>query len=168
MVKKFDTSKPPFRRRGLTKEQALQKLRHYCGYQERSHYDAVQKLFELGVQKAQHDEIVSSLIEAGYLNEERFALLYAGGKFRVNDWDKRKILNGLKEKRVSSYNIDKALKTINDNDYQKKLQELVQKKFDSLKGEERLAVKNKIMQYLLQKGYEPPLITQAMAELGKK
>ena len=67
----------------LTKEQAIQKLRHYCSYQERSHSEAVQKLWDLGVRKAEHDEIVSSLIEDDYLNEERFAIQFVGGIFRM-------------------------------------------------------------------------------------
>jgi len=170
MTNKTDASKTPARWRGwglLTKEQALQKLRHYCGYQERSHRDAVQKLFELGVQKTKH-EILSLLIEEGYLNEERFALLYTGSKFRINDWGKKKILNGLKVKQVSSYIINKALKTIDDNDYQKKLQELAQKKYKLLKGEQSLVRKKKTINYLLQKGYEPQLITQVLAQIKEK
>ena len=152
----------------LSKNQVSQKLRHYCGYQERSHHDAIQKLKELGVQKTKHGEIISLLIGEGYLNEERFAQLYAGGKFRINQWGKRKILHGLKEKQVSTYIINKALKTIDDNDYKKKLKELAQKKFKSLKGGESIARKKKTMEYLLQKGFEWQLITQALAEIEKK
>ena len=62
----------------LTKEQALQKLKHYCTYQERSHYEVEQKLWDLGIKKADHDEIISKLIEEDYLNEERFAIQFAG------------------------------------------------------------------------------------------
>src|SRR5688572_2932127 len=47
----------------LTKEQALQKLKHYCTYQERSHYEVKQKLYELGVRSSDHDEIIASLID---------------------------------------------------------------------------------------------------------
>ena len=53
----------------LTPEQALQKLRHYCAYQERCHQEVKEKLFNLGIRKSQHDEIVSTLIEENYLNE---------------------------------------------------------------------------------------------------
>ncbi len=52
----------------------------------------------------------------------------------MNDWGKKKILYGLKEKQVSTYIIEKALKSIDEKDYQKKLKELAQKKFESLKG----------------------------------
>ena len=41
----------------LTKEQALQKLKHYCAYQERCHSEVKEKLYVLGVWKKEHDEI---------------------------------------------------------------------------------------------------------------
>ena len=94
----------------LTKEQALQKLRQYCAYQERSHKEVQQKLWDLGVKRMDHDEIISTLIEEDYLNEERFAKAFAGGKFRMKDWGRKKILYALKEKGVSEYNIKKAMK----------------------------------------------------------
>jgi regulatory protein len=67
----------------MTKEQALQKLKHYCTYQERSHFEVIQKLWELKVRKTDHDEIIAMLIDEDYLNEERFAIQYAGGKFNM-------------------------------------------------------------------------------------
>ena len=97
----------------LTKEQALQKLKHYCTYQERSHYEVKQKLYELGVRTNDHDEIIASLIDEDYLNEERFAIQFAGGKFRMKQWGKKKILYALREKKVSDYSIKKALAEIN-------------------------------------------------------
>jgi regulatory protein len=69
---------------------ALQKLKHYCTYQERSHYEVIQKLWELAVRKSDHDEIIATLIDEDYLNEERFAIQYAGGKFRMKQWGKKR------------------------------------------------------------------------------
>ena len=84
----------------LTKEQAIQKLRQYCAYQERSHHEVKQKLWALGVYSSYHDEIISSLIEDNFLNEERFAKAFAGGKYRMKDWGRKKIYYALKEKKV--------------------------------------------------------------------
>ena len=147
-------------RKLLTKEQALQKLRQYCGYQERSHYEVKQKLWDVGAYARDHDEIISTLIEEDYLNEERFAKQYAGGKFRMKDWGRVKIFYGLKEKQVSEYNIKKAMKEIDEDVYIKKLQQLAEKKYESLKGEQYLVRKKKTMDYLLQKGYESNLVHQ--------
>jgi Uncharacterized protein conserved in bacteria len=144
----------------LNKEQALQKLRQYCGYQERSHYEVKQKLWDIGAYAKDHDEIISTLIEEDYLNEERFAKQYAGGKFRMKDWGRIKIYYGLKEKQVSEYNIKKAMKEIDEQVYIQKLQQLAEKKYESLKAEQYLVRKKKTMDYLLQKGYESSLVHQ--------
>ena len=149
----------------LTKEQALQKLRQYCAYQERSHSEVQQKLYELGIRKQDHDEILSTLIEEDYLNEERFAKAFAGGKFRMKDWGRKKIFYALKEKRVSEYSIKQAMKEIDEEDYWKNLKELVEEKYGTLKDEQHLVRKKKTIDYMLQKGYEFDLVTKAVNEL---
>ena len=152
----------------LTREQAIQKLRHYCSYQERSHSEVQQKLWELGVRKLEHDEIISTLIEDDYLNEERFAKQFVGGKFRMKDWGKKKIYYALKEKKVSEYAIKTAMKEIDDEDYKKMLYELAEKKYESLKGEQFMVRKKKTMDYLLQKGYESELVSGVLKRLSDK
>lgn len=149
----------------LSKEEALQKLRQYCAYQERSHSEVQQKLWDLGVRRADHDEVLSKLIEDDYLNEERFAKAFAGGKFRMKDWGRKKILYELKQKRVSDYCIRQAMKEIPEDDYQKTLDRLAEKKWDSLKGEQYLIRQKKTQDYLMQKGYEPVLISEAIKGL---
>jgi regulatory protein len=150
----------------LTKEQAIQKLKQYCGYQERSHHEVQQKLWELGVKRSEHDEIVATLIEDDYLNEERFAKAFAGGKFRMKDWGRKKILHALMERKVSEYNIKKAMKEIDEEQYQKTLVTLTEKKYALLKSEQYLVRKKKTIDYLLQKGYEQDLVFRAVNEIS--
>jgi regulatory protein len=150
----------------LTKEQAIQKLKQYCGYQERSHHEVQQKLWELGVKRSEHDEIIATLIEEDYLNEERFAKAFAGGKFRMKDWGRKKILHALMEKKVSEYNIKKAMKEIDEEQYQKTLVTLTEKKYALLKSEQYLVRKKKTIDYLLQKGYEQDLVFRAVNEIS--
>lgn len=158
----YSADKKPY----LTKEQALMKARQYCAYQERSHYEVVQKLWDLGVRKAEHDEIIAALIEDDYLNEERFAIQYAGGKFRMKEWGRKKIYYALKEKQVSDYCINKALKLIPQADYLKTLYTLAEKKYEALKAEQYLVRRKKTMDYLMQKGFEPDLVTKVVKEVA--
>ena len=155
-------------RKVLTKDQALQKLRQYCAYQERSHYEVQQKLYELGIRKQEHDEIIANLIEEDYLNEERFAKAFAGGKFRMKDWGRKKIYYALKEKKVSEYSIKQAMKEIDEDEYLKNLKELAQDKYESLKDEQYLARKKKTIDFMIQKGYEFDLVTKALSEFTDK
>jgi hypothetical protein len=47
-------------------EKALQKLKHYCGYQGRCQAEVKQKLYSLGLLKKDVEELISRLIEEGY------------------------------------------------------------------------------------------------------
>lgn len=152
----------------LTPEQALQKLKQFCGYQERCHKEVKDKLYSLGVNRSDHDSIMASLIEENYLDEERFALLFAGGKFRMKNWGRKKIMYALKEKQVSAYSIKKALMQIDEKQYQKSLINLAKKKYALLKDEQYLIRKKKTIDYLLQKGYEPDLVIKITEEIIKK
>lgn len=154
----------------LTKEQAFQKAKHYCGYQERSHQEVKEKLYSFGLYKQQVEELLSQLIEENYLNEERYAIQFAGGKFRMKQWGRVKIKYELKQKRVSEYNIKKAIKEIDEADYTKILQKLTEKKWTSVKGEgvNHFVKLSKTTDYLLQKGYEPDLIKQAITQMKQK
>jgi regulatory protein len=158
-------SQPPFfsmQRSYLTSEQALRKLHHYCAYQERCHKEVREKLWELGIRKSDHDILISSLIEDDYLNEQRFANAFAGGKFRMKQWGRVKIKYELKQKQVSEYCIKKAMKEIPEDDYTKTLHKLAKEKLESLKGEQHLVKKKKAMDYLLQKGFEAEKIREAI------
>lgn len=142
----------------LTKEQALQKLKHYCAYQERCHSEVKEKLYNLGVWKNEHDEIIATLIEENYLNEERFAIAFAGGRFRMKEWGRVKIKYELKQKQVSDYSIKKALKQIDEDDYLKVLNKLAKERYTSLKNEQHLIRKKKTIDYLIGKGFEMELV----------
>jgi len=149
-------------KKSLTKEQALQKLKHYCSYQERCHNEVRDKLFNLGARRNVHDEIVASLIEEGYLNEERFAMAFASGKFRMKQWGRVKIKYELKQRDVSDYSIKKALKQINENEYVEILKKTAEEKYASLKHEQYLIRKKKTIDYLMQRGFERELIREAL------
>ncbi len=145
----------------LTKEQALEKAKHYCGYQERSHSEVKEKLYSLGLWKKDVEETISQLIEENYLNEERYAIAFAGGKFRMKHWGKTKIKYELQQKKISPYCIKKAMKEIDDDDYKKTFLKLTETKWESLKTEKNIFIKKrKTQDYLLQKGFEYELINE--------
>jgi len=140
-------------------EKALQKLRHYCGYQERSHAEVKQKLYSLGFFEKEAEELISRLIEDGYLNEERFAISFASGKSRNNGWGRIKIRHGLEQKGISKYCILKALQSLDESEYIAGFQRIADKKWLSLRSEKNIFVKkNKWQQFLLQRGFEQSVI----------
>lgn len=152
-------------KKALTPEQTLQKLRHYCAYQERSHQEVRDKLFQLGCPSRQHDELISTLIEEDYLNEERFAVAFAGGKWRVKRWGRTRIRYELQQRKVSVYCIRKAMEEIDDKEYERVLDQLAAAKYESLSKHQYIIRHKKTSDYLQGKGFEPELIRKALSKL---
>ena len=153
------------RRGSLSPKQALQKARHYCGYQERCHEEVKEKLYSFGLRRQDVDMAIATLIEENYLNEERFAIQFAGGHFRMKGWGRIKIRYELKQRQISEYNIKKALAAIMEEDYGQTLTRLADRKMETLQTEGNPFVrKRKLHDYLLSRGYEQDRIT---AELSR-
>lgn len=148
----------------LTPQQALQKIKQYCAYQERSHFETKNKLFEFGLNTKEVDNIIATLIEENFLNEERFATLFAGGKFRIKHWGRVKIKYELQLHKVSTYNITKALKQIDEDEYLQSLEKLCTKYYEGLKG--KIARNFKTKTYLQSKGFELNLINEVLKKIS--
>jgi regulatory protein len=147
-------------------EKAWQKIKHYCAYQERSHAETRDKLYKFGLYKPEVETLLTQLIEENYLNEERFAIAFAGGHFRSKQWGRVKIKYALSQKKVSAYCIKKALASIDEGEYEQCLQKLVAAKLAALKAEKNIFIKKtKLQNYLLQKGYENNLVASVVSKL---
>jgi regulatory protein len=141
----------------LTPEQAYVKIRHYCAFQERTHQEVKMKLHGYGVAWTDISEIVSKLIEEGFLNEERFAAAFVGGKFRIKQWGRKKIEMELKKKQVSDYNIRVALRDeIDQLEYEQTIMKIIEKKWRSIRPESdsNFTKQAKTRAYLFQRGFE--------------
>ena len=153
----------------FTPEQSIPKIKQYCAYQERCHAEVRDKLYSFGLHRKEVEEIISNLIQENYLNEERFAIQYAGGKFRIKNWGKNKIRQALKQKQVSDYCIKKALKEIDDTDYINAFEKLVEQKMKTLKSEKNIFIKKrKLQDFLLMKGYESDLVREVVGRIGRQ
>lgn len=149
----------------MINEQALEKIKYYCAYQERCHQEVKDKLYEMGLHRNEVDELMAALIMENFLNEERFARAFAGGKFRMKQWGKRKIISALRQKKVSDYCIRKGMSEIDEKEYEKVLRKLAEKKYHALRGEQYLRRQFKTKQYLLSKGFEPALAEAVLKDI---
>lgn len=149
-------------------EADILKLRYYCAYQERCHVEVREKCWELGLRGEDIENAIAHLVEDGFLNEERYAKAYAGGKFRMQQWGRKKISMMLKQKQISDYCIRKGLAEIDEEDYAQTLHQLAEKKYHLLRSEQYLKRQYKTLQYLLQRGFEQELARAAIEQIAKK
>ena len=153
-----DEVKSSKQKKKLTKAEAFQKASSFCAYQERTQQEVRDKLFEFEITGEEIEEIISRLIVENFINEERFARSFAGGKFRIKKWGRNKILSELKARRLSDYCIKKAMSEIDDNEYVETLKKLLNEKAKSVKESNSFKKNHKISTYLISKGYEPDLV----------
>jgi len=143
------------------------KLQQFCAYQDRCHKEVVQKLRKMNMIPEAIDMIVSELIQDDFLNEERFAKSFARGKFRIKQWGRLRIVRELKLRTISKYNIDIALKEIEETTYLNTLDELARKRANTVKETNPFKRKKKIADYLFYRGWEAHLVYEKINELVK-
>ena len=149
----------------ITKAIALQKLQSFCGYQERSTSEVLTKLRDLGLFGEPAEAIFEKLMADNFLNEERFALAYARGKFRIKSWGRIRIKLELKARRVPENYIKKALKEMLDTEgsYLETLERLLKYKLAETDGD-----REKAANFALRRGFESDLVFERLNQLQKK
>ena len=152
-------------RKAYSPDEAKGKILRYCAYQERCHQEVRIKLFQLGLSDNQVDETITDLIMQGFLNEERFARTFAGGKFRIKKWGRLKIVQGLEAKGVTTNCINSGLEEIDEQDYIETLTEILKKKSEEIQEANRYIRRDKISKYAIQRGYEPEMVWRILREL---
>jgi len=139
--------------------QAIAHLERYCVYQERCHKEVEQKLKEMNMIPEAISHITAHLIQHNYLNETRFSKSFARGKFRIKKWGHNRIKQELKIRNISIYNINFALKEIEEKAYIATFNELAKKRLNELSLEKNIQKKKKkLADFLLYRGWEANLI----------
>ncbi len=162
MLSQFHTM---FSANSYTLIEATEKLKHYCAYQERCHQEVVEKLKGMRMIPEAINHIVTHLIQNDYLSETRFAKSFARGKFRIKKWGKNRITKALKQREISTFNIQIALAEIEETAYLNTLDELVRKKWSQISDTPLQKRKKKLINYLLYRGWESHLVYEKIREL---
>ncbi|MCI9844386.1 regulatory protein RecX [Flavobacterium pectinovorum] len=149
----------------MTIKEALQKLEHFCAYQERCHDEVVTKLYSLKMSPDEIDIIIVKLIEDNFLNETRFACSFARGKHRIKHWGKIRIVNELNIRHISTANINLALKEITPDEYETTFDLLSQRCWENSTERNPLKKRKKFCNYMLRRGYESNLVYDKVKEL---
>ena len=146
-------------------KEAINKIENYCAFQERCHEEVIQKLRSMKMDSTEIDTIIVHLISANFLNEERFACSFARGKHRIKFWGKIRIVNELKFRKITQYNINLALKEIDPEEYLSTFHTVAERNWESILETNNLKKRKKFCDYLLRKGFESNLIYEKVKDL---
>ncbi len=153
-------------RKVYTSAQAFVKIASFCAYQERTQQEVRSKLYEYGIKTDEVEVIISKLILENFLNEERFAKAFAGGKFRVKKWGRNRIIRELEMRDLSPYCIKSALKEIPEEDYVETIHQIINKKSTEILAKNLYQKNYKIAQYLISRGFESDLVWDILKEVS--
>lgn len=148
-------------------QEAQAKLENYCAYQDRCHKEVVDKLRGMNMIPQVIDLIIVHLIDQNFLNEERFACSFARGKHRIKHWGNVRIVNELKFRNISPYNIKTALKEISEEEYYTNFHALADRYWLSMKESNSLKKRKKFCDFLLRKGFESNLVYEKVKDLER-
>jgi regulatory protein len=146
---------------------AYPRITRFCAYQERSHYEVREKLQSLGLSEEDSDAVISKLITDGFVNEERFAKSFAGGKFRMKKWGRIRIEHALQSHQISTRCIAIGLREIDEEDYRLVLERLIMSKAASVSREDEYQKWDAVSKFVIGKGYEPELVWNVIKEIRK-
>ena len=157
-------------KKSLSDSAILLRVRKYCALRERSLKEVKQKLIELEVNEEHISGIIKKLENEGFLNEKRYVLAFAGGKFRTKKWGKAKIEMELRKQNISGEMLTKGLEAITREEYVNTLNELLKRKMRNMKiGNIEMdlfsAEAQKLIRYAVQKGYEYELVVDRIKQL---
>lgn len=149
----------------LSKEQIIEKLKKFCAYQERCRFDVIKKMHQLNTPKEDINQIVDILEKEDFLNESRFVEAFVRGKSATKKWGKNKIHHELRVRSISQELADEHLNSIPDTQNEKNLEQLALKKLESLKKLDKQKQYQRLMAFLLNKGYGYETIVKTLDRL---
>jgi regulatory protein len=152
-------------KKSFTVDEIKRKIEQFCVYQDRCHKEVEQKMRDYELIPEAREMILLSLMQDNFLNEERFAKSFARGKFRIKSWGKQRIIRELKFRDISTYNIKTALKEIDENEYLETIYRVTEKRSNSISETNSYKKKQKLIAFLMRKGFENELIFKTVNEV---
>ncbi len=151
-----------YKKKSFTVDEIKKKLENFCIYQDRCHKEVEQKMSNYNLIFEAKELILLYLIQYNFLNEERFSKSFARGKFRIKKWGKQRIIRELKYRNISVYNINSALKEIDETEYLQTIITITERKNKTIKEPNLFKRKKKLVDFLLRKGFDFSLVYQTV------
>lgn len=148
---------------GLTKDQLLDKAAAYCSKQEHCRSEVAAKLRQWGAEAGEADNILSRLEEEGFIDERRYCRFYIHDKYLYDKWGELKIAQALRMKQIPESTYAPLMDEVIDrNEYLGILSRLLASKKKSVKADSAYALRQKLIRFALQRGYEMDDISEAL------
>ena len=149
----------------IDQKEIFRSISRYCDYQERCEQEVRLKLKRLGASTSEIEPIVDQLLDEDLINEERYAVNFTRGKFRIKNWGRIRIRAELKAKGITTTHIDNALDSLDPDSYIQCLHNLALRKLESVSSGTVQSKRKKLWDALIYRGWEKELVYDKIREL---
>lgn len=139
----------------LNEQEMLHRMAAYCSSAERCEQDVRQKLVKAELEPEAVSRIINRLRQEKFIDEARFARAFVSDKFRFNHWGKYKIRCELLRKEISEEEIELALSSLEMEEYDQVLMDLLKTKMKSVKAKDERERYYKLLRFAVGRGFQP-------------
>ena len=149
----------------MTSEKALNIIAGLCSKKEYCSRDISEKLIRWELPEQEIAKIMQYLHQHKFIDDNRFARIYAEDKFKFNHWGKQNIALMLKQKGISPETISEALKILDTQQYHASCLELLKQKSKMLPADDFYKTKAKLIRFALGRGFDYDTINTCLEQL---
>lgn len=142
-----------------------EKLCHFCEYQERCRFDVVRKCISLKIAKGEMQPYIDQLERSGFLDEKRYVRGFVESKFNNKKWGAAKIKAALSARGIKESQYREHLQELDQEEYYATALRLAEKKNPTIKAKSPQDHKQKLMRFLMSKGYEMAIASRIVKAL---
>lgn len=137
----------------ITRDEARKRIYKYCAYSERAPIDVRQRLMKMRIPPEWVEELIVELMQENFLNEWRYAEIFIHSKLKYNSWGRNKMYEALRMKGISEHVISSCYEQMDKQMYIDTLKKLIEKKQSQNQDFDPYIRQQKLIRYLLGKGY---------------
>ena len=146
----------------ITEQEAYLQLAALCAQAEHCQQEMRDKLKRWGIDESTQDRIIQRLINERYIDDERYARAFVKDKIRYNKWGRRKVEQGLWQKRIDPDIQQRVLDEIDENEYLNVLRPLLRQKQKTIKAQNDYERHQKLMRFAIGRGFTFDIIRQCL------
>ena len=149
-------------KKDMTEQEAYLQLAAICAQAEHCQQEMRDKMRRWELDETVQNRIIDRLIRERYIDDERYARAFVKDKIRYNKWGRRKVKQGLWQKRIDADIQQRVLDEIDENEYIEVLRPLLKQKRKSIKASSDYEQNQKLVRFALGRGFTFDIIRQCL------
>lgn len=146
----------------VTEQGAYLQLAQLCAKSEHCQHDMLEKMRRWEMSEETQARVMQRLISERYVDDERYARAFVRDKIRYNKWGRRKVEQGLWQKRIDDNIRQQVLDEVDEEEYLSVLRPLLKQKRRSTKAESDYEMNRKLVRFALSRGFTYDIIRQCI------